>query len=141
MRKVDVVLVDWDHSLLRAYKARQEDVEPHAQRMGWNLSLRDLNVGALPPTSPDWDMLRTILILWLQHGPQYEPFRPLAARKMTPDDWMAYTTTHLQASQVLRHGQLGEPDGLRATLDALQAQRAGLKLNQARLARLRSALN
>ena len=139
-RKIDVLLVDWDHSLLLSRHARAEDVAKHSFRLGWCTSLRDLVADQRPPTNPDWDILRTTLALWLKHGPDYEAFRPLSRRDMFEDDWRTFATMHKETAKRLDCGTLGRADGLVVTLNALAAVAIDLDLNVERLRRLHDML-
>jgi hypothetical protein len=135
-RKVEVVLVDWDLALSLSRPARMEDVAWHELRTGWCQSLRGLRAGEAPPTAPDWDMLRTVLALWLRGGPEYQVFVPLARRTMQDEDWQAFADMHRRVAGTLPAGGLGAEGGLQATLAGLLASARSLDLDRVRLERL-----
>lgn len=144
LRKVDVVLIDWDLALPHKRPVdNQVDMRPHSNRKGWCTSLHKLEVSKLPPLAPDWDMLRATLVLWLQHGPSYCPFEPLAGRLLDADNWKEFCDTHKTVSETLssQDGGLGaEPDGLSQTLTMLEEKCETLKLDKERLTWLRDQL-
>jgi hypothetical protein len=116
-RHVDVVLVDWDHSLEHHRPARSTDIDPHRHRTGWIESLAQLTEGKPPPTAPDWDILRAVLVMWAQHGSECSAFRPLSRRMVQEGDWKMLIDAH-KAVRGMQEGQLGEDKGLQTTLEA-----------------------
>lgn len=134
-RQVDVVLVDWDHSMELHRPARPTDIDPHRHRTGWIESLAQLTEGKPPPTAPDWDILRAVLVMWAQHGSECPAFRPLSRRMVKEEDWRMLINAH-KAVRGMQEGQLGEDNGLQTTLEALLALDDDHGLDKGRLAEL-----